>query len=197
LRRHIADILSGLYSLGGQPDEALIQYRVQLHPQFAPISYKGVPDIRVIVYRGRPAMAMLRLPTSQSNGRANLHQGGVGAGIDMATGVTHRAVHGSQSIALHPDTSVNLLGRQLPYWNEILAMSRAVAAAVGLGYLGVDLVIDADLGPMLLEANARPGLAIQIANGEGLMQALSRIDAQTAATSMSSADRRVCRFAEY
>jgi alpha-L-glutamate ligase-like protein len=196
LRRHIADILSGLYSLGSQPDSALIQYRVRLHSQFAPISFKGVPDIRVVVYRGRPAMAMLRLPTRQSNGRANLHQGGVGAGIDLATGVTFHAVHNGQSIRSHPDTNKNLLGRQAPFWDEILAMSQTVAAAVGLGYLGVDIVIDAERGPMLLEANARPGLAIQIANGEGLMQALSRIDAQAAVTSTSSADRRVCRLGE-
>jgi alpha-L-glutamate ligase-like protein len=196
LRRHIADILSGLYSIGGQPDLALIQYRVRLHSQFAPISFKGVPDMRVIVYRGRPAMAMLRLPTRQSNGRANLHQGGVGAGIDLATGFTLHAVHNGQPIRSHPDTNMNLLGRQMPFWVETLAMSQSVAAAVGLGYLGVDIVIDAELGPMLLEANARPGLAIQIANGEGLMQVLARIDAQSAAISTSSADRSVCRFGE-
>jgi hypothetical protein len=91
---------------------------------------------------------------------------------------------------------MNLLGRQMPFWVETLAMSQTVAAAVGLGYLGVDIVIDAELGPMLLEANARPGLAIQIANGEGLMQVLARIDAQSAAISTSSADRSVCRFGE-
>ena len=190
LRRHIADILSGMYSLGGQSDRALIQYRVRLHPHFAPISFKGVPDIRVIVYQGKPAMAMLRLPTCRSNGRANLHQGGIGVGIDMTTGVTRRAVNGCQPIHLHPDTNVNLLGRSIPCWDQVLQLSRATASAIGLGYLGIDIVIDAELGPMLLEANARPGLAIQIANGEGVIEALSRIDAQTAVTSRSSADRR-------
>ena len=37
-----------------------------------------------------------------------------------------------------------------------------------LGYLGVDIVLDRELGPMMLELNARPGLAIQIANNQGL-----------------------------
>lgn len=194
LRRHVTDILSGMYSLGGRPDQALIQHRVRLHPHFAPISFRGVPDVRVIVYRGAPAMAMLRLPTSRSNGRANLHQGGVGVGLDLETGMTVRAVLGTESIESHPDTNENLLGRRLPCWGEILNISRRAASAVGLGYLGVDIVIDAELGPMLLEANARPGLAIQIANNRGLIPALADIDAEF--ISASSADRRACRFAE-
>jgi glutathione synthase/RimK-type ligase-like ATP-grasp enzyme len=57
-------------------------------------------------------------------------------------------------------------------------MSRRVAKAVGLGYIGVDIVVDAVQGPMLLEANARPGLAIQIANGRGLLPRLRAIDAR-------------------
>ncbi|HSN51358.1 MAG TPA: sugar-transfer associated ATP-grasp domain-containing protein, partial [Woeseiaceae bacterium] len=46
----------------------------------------------------------------------------------------------------------------------------------GLGYLGVDMVIDADRGPLMLEMNARPGLNIQIANRTGLSTRISRID---------------------
>jgi alpha-L-glutamate ligase-like protein len=172
LQRHIADILSGMYSLGGQPDQALIQYRVQLHPMFAPISYRGIPDIRIVLYRNEPMMAMLRLPTRESNGRANLHQGGIGAGIDLATGVTHHAVQYSRFVEIHPNTGESVLGCHIPYWGEVLDMAQRVARAVGLGYVGVDIVIDAELGPMLLEANARPGLAIQMANGSGLLPRL-------------------------
>src|SRR5262249_47300934 len=147
------DILSGMYSLGGRPDQAIVQYRVRLHPDFAVMSYKGIPDIRVILYRNRPAMAMLRLPTRASNGRANLHQGGIGTGVELDTGVTHHAVLRNRLVERHPDTSVPVVGRQVPYWPEVLAMSRRVAEAVGLGYIGVDIVVDAEKGPMLLEAN--------------------------------------------
>jgi predicted ATP-grasp superfamily ATP-dependent carboligase len=55
-------------------------------------------------------------------------------------------------------------------------MSRQVAAAVGLGYLGVDIVLDPRRGPLLLEANARPGLAIQHANAAGLVPRLQEIE---------------------
>jgi predicted ATP-grasp superfamily ATP-dependent carboligase len=42
----------------------------------------------------------------------------------------------------------------------------------GLGYLGVDIVLDRDKGPMLLELNARPGISIQNANRFGLRDRL-------------------------
>jgi alpha-L-glutamate ligase-like protein len=176
LRQHLSDILSGMYSLGGRPDEGIVQQRVRLHPAFEPISYKGIPDIRIILYRNQPALAMLRLPTKASSGKANLHQGGIGAGVDLASGRTNHAVIRNRFCQHHPDTRVALVGMQVPFWQEVLAMSRAVAEAVGLGYIGVDIIVDAVQGPMLLEANARPGLAIQMANARGLLPRLAEID---------------------
>jgi alpha-L-glutamate ligase-like protein len=178
IRQHLSDILSGMYSLGGRPDQAIVQQRIRLHAAFEAIAYKGSPDVRVIVYRNEPAMAMLRLPTKASNGRANLHQGGIGVGVDLASGFTHHAVQRNRFVLAHPDTGAPVIGMRVPYWKEILEMSQRVAVAVGLGYIGVDVVIDVDQGPMLLEANARPGLAIQIANARGLLPRLAEIDAQ-------------------
>jgi alpha-L-glutamate ligase-like protein len=123
-------------------------------------------------------MAMLRLPTRASNGRANLHQGGIGAGVDLDSGLTHHAVQHNHFIEIHPDTRLPVVGMRVPCWREVLAMSRRVAVAVGLGYIGVDIVVDESQGPLLLEANARPGLAIQIANGRGLLPRLQAIDAR-------------------
>jgi alpha-L-glutamate ligase-like protein len=176
IRQHVSDILSGMYSLGGRPDQAILQQRVRLHPAFEPVAYRGIPDVRVVLYRNEPAMAMLRLPTKESNGRANLHQGGIGAGIDLDSGRTNHAVQRNRFVGKHPDTTVSVVGLAVPYWDEVLEMSRRVARAVGLGYVGVDIVIDARHGPMLLEANARPGLAIQIANAKGLLPRLAEID---------------------
>jgi len=188
--QHLSDVLSGMYSLGALPDRAIIQQRVRLHPAFESISYQGIPDIRVVLYRNEPAMAMLRLPTRESNGRANLHQGGLGVGIDMASGLTHNAVQRNRLVLCHPDTSSPVLGKRLPYWHQVLDMSRRVAEAVGLGYLGVDIVIDETQGPMLLEANARPGLAIQIANARGLLSPLAEIDELKQAQSLGLRQRK-------
>ena len=45
-----------------------------------------------------------------------------------------------------------------------------------MGYIGVDFVIDAKIGAVVLEANARPGLAIQVAHRIGLLPRLKLID---------------------
>lgn len=176
LAQHVSSTISGLYSLGGRPDEALVQQRVVPHPAFEPISYQGTADARVIVYRGVPLMAMLRLPTKESGGRANLHQGALGVGVDLDSGRTTRAVLRNRVTRRHPDTEVSVIGFEVPYWSRILEMACQVSRATQLGYLGVDVVVDRDQGPLVLEANARPGLAIQIANGAGLLRRRDEID---------------------
>jgi len=177
VRHHISNILGGMYSLGGHPDQAIIEYRVHFDPIFNNLSYNGVPDIRVLVYRGVPAMAMLRLPTRQSNGRANLHQGAVGVGINMENGSTTLGVFHNRRIAEHPDFDTQLSGWTIPDWEYLLQLAARCYELAPLGYLGVDIVLDANLGPLVLELNARPGLSIQIANGEGLKHRLDSIDA--------------------
>jgi D-alanine-D-alanine ligase-like ATP-grasp enzyme len=41
-----------------------------------------------------------------------------------------------------------------------------------MDYLGVDVVLDAQRGPVILEVNVRPGLAVQLANRMGLRASL-------------------------
>jgi alpha-L-glutamate ligase-like protein len=177
LAHHITNVIGGLYSLGGQPDVAMIESLVHFDPAFSRLTYHGVPDIRVIVYKGYPIMAMSRLPTHLSHGKANLHQGAIGVGIDLATGVTFGGVSGNRAVAVHPDTGAEIAGFQIPGWPRILDMAARCFEAVGLGYLGVDIVLDRDLGPLILELNARPGLNIQLANRTGLAWRLVAVDA--------------------
>jgi len=177
LRYHCAEVLSGLYSLGGLPDCVMLEQRVICHPVFEGYAVGGTPDIRVIVYRSRPAMAMARLPTRASQGKANLHQGAVAAAIDLETGRAYGGVHKNRAISRHPDTQVKLADLTIPNWTELLEFSCALIKRIGLDFVGVDLVIDKELGPLVLEANARPGLAIQMANRSGLILATRRIDA--------------------
>jgi len=164
----ISSILTGLYSLGGMRDRALIEYRVTPDPIFKSISFEGVPDIRIIVLMGYPVMAMLRLPTRQSNGKANLHQGAIGVGVDLATGVTLKGTWLNEKINKHPDTNNIVSGVQLPDWDNFMRLATQCYELSGLGYIGVDMVLDQQQGPLILELNARPGLNIQIANDTGL-----------------------------
>ena len=176
ISHHISNIVSGQYSLSGNPDKALIEYCVKFDPVFAAVSYQGVPDIRVIVYRGYPAMAMVRLPTRASDGKANLHQGAVGAGVDMSIGETLTGVLANNLVDDHPDTGALVAGLRIPNWDFILQSSARSYDVTGLGYLGVDMVIDSELGPLILEMNARPGLNIQIANRAGMSHRIKRIE---------------------
>jgi alpha-L-glutamate ligase-like protein len=176
VKYHLFNVISGLYSLGGQPDKALIEYRVQFDPVFENISYQGVPDIRVIVFFGVPVMSMVRLPTRMSGGKANLHQGAIGAGIDIATGKTLTAVWKDNIVSEHPDTGNPVSGIIIPNWETLLKIAARCNALTGLGYIGVDLVLDKAKGPLILEMNARPGLSIQIANRAGLLPRLKLVE---------------------
>ena len=178
IHRDISNILSGLYSLGGKPDVAMIEALVEFDPIFERYSYEGVPDIRVIIYKGYPAMAMLRCSTKESDGKANLHQGAVGVGIDMASGKALFAVQHDAPVTRHPDTGYDFSELQIPHWEKMITLAASCYEVTHLGYLGVDIVLDKNLGPLILELNARPGLAIQIANQTGAVKRFDEIDTQ-------------------
>lgn len=175
LKNHTRNILDGSYSLSGIPDVAFFEERLKLLKLFKPYAFKGIPDIRIIVFNKMPIMAMLRLPTKDSNGKANLTQGAIGVGIDLASGVTTTAVAGKQKIIEYlPGTRLLLSGIKIPYWMDILTLAVRSQEISGLGFLGVDVAIDNERGPVILELNARPGLSIQVANLDGLKGRLKK-----------------------
>lgn len=176
VQRHISNTLAGLYSLGGQPDVAIVESLIDFDERFLGLSHEGVPDIRVVVFHGYPVMAMLRLSTHASDGKANLHQGAVGVGLDIATGRALNAVQYTRTVREHPDTGRPLDDIVIPDWRNMLLLASRSHEMTGLGYLGADLVLDREKGAQLLELNARPGLSIQVANGLGLLPRLRHIE---------------------
>ncbi|MDX1589924.1 MAG: alpha-L-glutamate ligase-like protein, partial [Oleiphilaceae bacterium] len=174
--RHLSNILAGLHSLGGRPDVALVEDLITPNAFFSKLSYEGVPDIRVIIFQGIPVMAMLRLATKASDGKANLHQGAIGVGLDLETGRCVHAVQYGRRVTHHPDTRVDLRTIEVPNWHKMLVLAAQCHELTGLGYLGADLVVDEQRGPLMLELNARPGLSIQVANGAGLLPRLRKVE---------------------
>ena len=174
---HLNNVLAGTFSLGGQPDKVLVEYRVDFDPVFANITYRGVPDVRIVVFLGVPVMAMVRLPTRLSRGKANLHQGAIGAGVAITTGRTLTAVWRNSVVSEHPDTNNPVMDVEIPAWDVLLDMAARSCDLTQLGYQGIDVVLDKARGPLLLELNARPGLNIQIANREGLRHRLELVAA--------------------
>lgn len=175
ITEHIHLILEGEFSMGGmEADAALFEPLILAHETLGELVPYGLPDIRVICYHGEPVLAMTRLPTEASEGKANLHQNAVGAGIDLETGQLTRAFHGGRDIVQHPDTARLLNGVQIPSWETILAAARRCGEATELGFLGVDVVIDRERGPLVIEVNAHPGLEIQNVTKAGLKELLAR-----------------------
>ncbi len=176
LESHVLDIFEGAYSLKFLPDIAFIEERIILHPFFKKYRDRGIPDIRIICFNAVPIMAMLRLPTTLSNGKANLHQGALGFGIDIRTGITTGAILYDQHVDFIPDTKIKTRGIRLPFWDDMLKLAAITQVATGLGYSGIDIALDRDRGPLILEVNARPGLSIQNANKTSLRSRLERVE---------------------
>jgi alpha-L-glutamate ligase-like protein len=179
---HCQNVLAGKYSLHSMPDTVLVEERIKIHPMFLAITKSGTPDIRVIVYNRVPVMAMFRIPTEKSKGKANLQQGAMGLGVDLATGITTFGIEGKgEEIKKLYDSGkkkwIKVNGIKVPMWREILETAVNCQKAIpGLGFLGVDVVLDKERGPMVLEVNSRPGLSIQICNKAGLKQRMEKVD---------------------
>lgn len=189
IKRHVTDILAGLFSLGGSADVAVVEGLIQFDNTFDGFSFEGVPDVRVIVFKGFPVMAMMRLSTAASDGKANLHQGAVGVGLNIANGKALHAVQFDQQVKHHPDTNKQLTLLEVPKWDRLIYLASSCYEMTGMGYLGTDMVLDREHGPMLLELNARPGLAIQIANGQGILPRLKLIESLGDTSKMSVEER--------
>lgn len=181
-KAHIRDILDGRYSISGDPDIAFFEERLKKTKKFRRLCYKGTPDIRIIVHNKVPVMAMMRLPTKHSEGKANLHLGGVGVGVNISTGITKTAIQYDRIINTVPGTNRILSGIKIPHWQQILKLAVEAQVSSRLGFLGADVVLDRNRGPVLLELNARPGLSIQIANLSPLKERLERIKGLKIAT---------------
>lgn len=177
IKLHCFDILEGQYSIHGSQHNIIIEERVKIHPKLLKYTFKGTPDIRVVVFNSIPVMALLRLPTEESEGRANQTQGAIGVGIDIATGITtYATAHKNIPIKYLPGTKKKLNGILIPYWSQILETAVKATMVSGLIYCGVDLFLDQDKGPLVVELNAAPGLSIQVSNRAGLRRRLERVE---------------------
>ncbi|GAB4285861.1 MAG: hypothetical protein Kow0081_3820 [Candidatus Dojkabacteria bacterium] len=175
LKNICADIIDGKFSLHNERDIVMIEERVKPLKAFRYHTYKGTPDIRIIVFNNIPVMGMLRLPTEKSAGRANLDLGAIGAGIDMSVGKTTTAIYGKAGlIEKVPSTRLPVSGLRIPYWDRILEYSIRASQITKLGFAAIDFLIDKEKGPVIIELNARAGLSIQLANQTGLRARLKK-----------------------
>lgn len=177
LQLHLTNILTGEYNTWGSNYQAIVEEFVPAHHTLARLAYGGAPDVRVIVFNSVPVMAMARIPTKESGGKANLELGAIGLGIDMATGITTHATFGKKKVITHLPQYKNrkVSGIRIPFWRKILLTAVKAADVAGYTFMGADLFIHPEKGPMVVELNGFPGLSIQIVNRAGLKRRLERI----------------------
>jgi hypothetical protein len=145
-RDHLRLVLDG-ESSGRDRDAALFEPLIRTDGELGRLSYQGLPDICVICEHDQPRLAMLRLPTSRSGGRAHLHQGAVGAAVDIDTGRAVAARIGRHAVDVHPDTHARLLGSRVPAWGQARNAASRCGPATGLHHAGADVVVAQGRGP--------------------------------------------------
>ena len=165
--RHIANIIFGVFSFGAE-DRVLIEEKIEPSKVFLGVYPEGVADLRLIYKKRKLLMGMMRIPTAASEGKANLHQGAIGVGVDLETGRLLEGYDGDQHLKKHPDSKVKFAEVSIPNWEKVLEVADKTARCFPLDYLGIDIAFDETKGPLVLEINVRPGLEIQNVNRKGL-----------------------------
>ncbi|ALS98174.1 hypothetical protein AT746_07825 [Lacimicrobium alkaliphilum] len=106
----------------------------------------------------------------------NASQGGFIARVNMMTGQLQRAMTTELlpvEFDTHPDSGVQLTGRQLPYWDECLALARKTLSVFPHSrFAGLDMAIS-KTGPVIIELNLEPDKVTARNFGLPLKQLLS------------------------
>ncbi len=173
LYEHCLAILDGRYAVSGLGDAVLFEELLVPHEYFRTLAPSGLPDIRIIIFKYVPVIAMLRLPTPRSSGKANLHLGAIGVGIDIGTGKGTYGVQGDALIRKLPNGE-RIRDIAIPQWHDILLTAAKTQYYTQIGYLAVDIALT-KTGIKILELNARAGLAIQISNQALLRKRLDKV----------------------
>ena len=175
LIEHFTYILDGFFSLSGWRDRIIIEKKIILTKEIELLGKYGLPDIRVIAYNMVPVMAMIRIPTEESDGKANIHGWACAVWVDIwSWKLTYISKWGKLVKSIPWIWDVR--GIVVPEWDKILSLVVQVQQVTGIKFLGCDVVLDAEAGPLLLEINVRPGLEIQNVNMAPLWARLDKVE---------------------
>ena len=174
-RRRLLDIIDGKFSMTLGWDKIIVEEKLIAGELFKDFCEYGLADIRVIVFNLVPVATMIRVPTKQSGGKANLAQWWLWFGIEVGSGkITSLLWKNKIRKMKFPKKFAHLQNKKIPYRNDILFLSSKVQYFVNLWYLALDRVITNEW-PKLLEINARAGLEVQKVSNTKLQKVLNKI----------------------
>ncbi len=174
-RRYLTDVLDGKHSMTLGQDKVLIEEKLKPWKNFKRYCRHGLADIRVIVFNLIPVAAMIRVPTLESWGKANIARGGIGFGIEVGSWKIKSMYYKKQIFTnSFPGEYEENYDKKITFWDEVLLYSSKIQYFVNLGYLALDWVITDD-GPKLLEINSRAGLDVQLASNLPMKKRLNKV----------------------
>lgn len=142
---------------------------------------ESVNTVRIATYVINGKVNILRASVRFGRGDAvidNASRGGVIGSIDLSTGIItavcdklgHRYIY-------HPDTGQQILGFQMPQWNDALQLAERLARVVhNCKYVGWDLAYSVG-GWVMVEGNSRGQFGVyQIPSQRGIRKELEALD---------------------
>jgi len=157
LREHIEFILTKTdpYFRG-----VILEERIRSHPDFNQWNPYAdtITDLRLYCVFHTIPFAKLRVPTKESHGLGNTWQGASAFFVD-GDGEIKDINYFRNTVRVHPDTKVSLIGEQIPFWEDICRISTKVSLRFKLPFHSVDLTVDEAGDVCVIESERIPLLS--------------------------------------
>lgn len=142
--------------------DLLIEEVIVQHPQMV-FGNRSVNTIRVYTVMNTDTVSVIKTVVRAGVGDSivdNSHSGGCAYEVDKELGYIispYYAANGTSSY-IHPGTDICMLGRKIPFWNEVLKICISAAKIIpSCRFIGWDVAIT-EKGPLLIEGNHMPDL---------------------------------------
>lgn len=172
-----ADVETLFQSL--KDSDLMFEERITQHHDLRRLNPDSVNTIRIITLRRQDKleiiMAGLRIGR-KGKCADNFGAGGLCGKIDFETGIiTREAVDkNNHRYSVHPDTGEQILGFQIPQWNDLKQVAMEMAEKMEQNLLGWDLVVTEDNQIVVIEGNSAPDIMfMQLVEGHGFAEILS------------------------
>lgn len=161
-----SDTVENLYKICKE-EELLAEEIIQQHEELAKFNESTLNTLRVLTFVDSKKEPHVLLAVGRF-GRAgnvvdNFHGGGVGAIVDVNTGVVMTDAINRNHVRsdIHPDSKLKILGFQYPKWDEVLETAKKAALVMPeIRNVGWDVTITKEGNVEIIEGNSRSGFDV-------------------------------------